>query len=60
MDFSSVAGKVASVAGLMPQSGQALYTATKFGVIGMTFSALAPMIGLPEERLNAMLVFFLP
>ena len=27
---------VASVAGLMPQSGQALYTATKFGVIGMT------------------------
>lgn len=27
---------IASVAGLMPQSGQALYTATKFGVIGMT------------------------
>ncbi len=27
---------VASVAGLMPQSGQAHYTATKFGVIGMT------------------------
>ena len=26
---------VASVAGLMPQSGPALYTATKFGVIGM-------------------------
>lgn len=24
---------IASVAGLMPQSGQALYTATKFGVI---------------------------
>jgi len=30
---------VASVAGLMPQSGQALYTATKFGVIGMTRAA---------------------
>lgn len=27
---------VASVAGLMPQSGQALYTATKYSVIGMT------------------------
>ncbi|MCR5546137.1 MAG: SDR family oxidoreductase [Lachnospiraceae bacterium] len=30
---------VASVAGLMPQSGQALYTATKFGVVGMTRAA---------------------
>ena len=27
---------VASIAGLMPQRGQALYTATKFGVVGMT------------------------
>lgn len=27
---------VASTAGLMPQRGQALYTATKFGVVGMT------------------------
>ena len=27
---------VASVAGLVPQGGQALYTATKFGVVGMT------------------------
>lgn len=27
---------VASIAGLMPQGGQALYTATKFGVVGMT------------------------
>ena len=27
---------VASVAVLMPQRGQALYTATKFGVVGMT------------------------
>lgn len=26
---------VASIAGLMPQRGQALYTATKFGVVGM-------------------------
>ena len=30
---------VASIAGLMPQSGQSLYTATKFGVVGMTKSA---------------------
>ena len=30
---------VASVAGLMPQSGQALYTATKHGVVGMTKAA---------------------
>lgn len=27
---------MASIAGLMPQQGQALYTATKFGVVGMT------------------------
>lgn len=27
---------VASIAGIMPQRGQALYTATKFGVVGMT------------------------
>lgn len=30
---------VASVAGLMPQKGQALYTATKAGVVGMTKAA---------------------
>ena len=30
---------VASIAGIMPQRGQALYTATKFGVVGMTKSA---------------------
>lgn len=30
---------VASVAGLMPQRGQSLYTATKFGIVGMTKSA---------------------
>jgi NAD(P)-dependent dehydrogenase (short-subunit alcohol dehydrogenase family) len=30
---------VSSIAGLMPQSGQSLYTATKFGVVGMTKSA---------------------
>lgn len=30
---------VASIAGLMPQSGQALYSATKFGVVGMTKAA---------------------
>lgn len=30
---------VASVAGLMPQRGQALYTATKHGVVGMTKAA---------------------
>ena len=30
---------VASIAGLMPQRGQSLYTATKFGVVGMTKSA---------------------
>lgn len=30
---------VASVAGLIPQKGQALYTATKYGVIGMTKAA---------------------
>lgn len=30
---------VASIAGLMPQSGQSLYTATKFGVVGMTRAA---------------------
>jgi NAD(P)-dependent dehydrogenase (short-subunit alcohol dehydrogenase family) len=30
---------VSSIAGLMPQSGQSLYTSTKFGVIGMTKSA---------------------
>lgn len=29
---------VASVAGLVPQRGQALYSATKFGVVGMTSS----------------------
>ncbi len=27
---------IASIAGLVPQRGQALYTATKFGVVGMT------------------------
>lgn len=27
---------VASIAGIMPQRGQALYTATKFGIVGMT------------------------
>lgn len=30
---------IASVAGIMPQRGQTLYTATKFGVIGMTKAA---------------------
>lgn len=30
---------ISSIAGLMPQSGQSLYTSTKFGVIGMTKSA---------------------
>ncbi len=30
---------VASIAGLTPQKGQALYTATKFGVVGMTKAA---------------------
>ena len=30
---------VASIAGLSPQRGQALYTATKFGVVGMTRAA---------------------
>lgn len=30
---------VSSIAGLMPQRGQALYTATKFGVVGMTRAA---------------------
>lgn len=30
---------VASIAGLVPQGGQALYTATKFGVVGMTRTA---------------------
>lgn len=30
---------IASIAGLMPQRGQALYTATKFGVVGMTRAA---------------------
>ncbi|MBA4686304.1 MAG: SDR family oxidoreductase [Candidatus Galacturonibacter soehngenii] len=30
---------VSSIAGLLPQSGQSLYTSTKFGVIGMTKSA---------------------
>lgn len=30
---------VASIAGLMPQRGQSLYTATKFGVVGMTRAA---------------------
>ena len=30
---------VASIAGLSPQRGQALYTATKFGVVGMTKAA---------------------
>ena len=30
---------VASIAGLLPQRGQALYTATKFAVVGMTRSA---------------------
>lgn len=27
---------IASIAGIMPQRGQALYTATKFGIVGMT------------------------
>lgn len=30
---------VASIAGIMPQRGQALYTATKHGIVGMTKSA---------------------
>lgn len=30
---------VASIAGIVPQRGQALYTATKFGVVGMTKAA---------------------
>lgn len=30
---------IASIAGLVPQGGQALYTATKFGVVGMTRTA---------------------
>lgn len=30
---------IASIAGLVPQRGQALYTATKFGVVGMTQAA---------------------
>lgn len=30
---------VASIAGLVPQRGQALYSATKFGVVGMTRAA---------------------
>ena len=30
---------VASIAGLMPQGGQALYTATKHAVVGMTKTA---------------------
>jgi len=30
---------IASIAGIMPQSGMSLYTATKFGVVGMTRSA---------------------
>lgn len=30
---------IASIAGLMPQSGMGLYTATKFGVVGMTRAA---------------------
>ena len=30
---------IASIAGIMPQRGQALYTATKHGVVGMTKSA---------------------
>lgn len=30
---------VASIAGLVPQRGQALYSATKFGVVGMTSAA---------------------
>ncbi|MDL2249906.1 SDR family oxidoreductase [Lachnospiraceae bacterium OttesenSCG-928-J05] len=30
---------VASIAGLLPQRGQALYTATKFGAVGMTRAA---------------------
>lgn len=30
---------IASIAGLMPQRGQSLYTATKFGVVGMTKAA---------------------
>lgn len=30
---------IASIAGITPQKGQALYTATKFGVIGLTKSA---------------------
>ena len=30
---------VASIAGILPQRGQALYTATKFGVVGMTKAA---------------------
>ena len=34
---------VASVAGLVPQRGQALYTATKFGVVGMTRAAASAL-----------------
>lgn len=30
---------IASIAGIMPQRGQTLYTATKFGVVGLTRSA---------------------
>lgn len=30
---------IASVAGIMPQRGQSLYTATKFGIVGMTKAA---------------------
>ncbi|MDF2514459.1 MAG: short-chain dehydrogenase/reductase [Herbinix sp.] len=30
---------ISSIAGLMPQSGQSLYTTTKFGVVGMTKAA---------------------
>jgi NAD(P)-dependent dehydrogenase (short-subunit alcohol dehydrogenase family) len=30
---------ISSIAGIMPQSGQSLYTSTKFGVVGMTRAA---------------------